>query len=157
MECTLVLMRHGHAEEVSGVHVDHDRHLTHRGRGEAKATALWLKEQGITPQVIYASSAARVQETVAEVLTVFPGVEVSTHAGLYMSAPRQYTLILSKTSSHVVMMVGHNPGISHLASELSARDVYFRTAGAAIITYENETWDQIASGTAEAKTYQLFS
>jgi phosphohistidine phosphatase len=157
MPCQLILMRHGHAEDAarSDSGSDHARSLTKRGRDEARATARWLKDIGVTPDVILASSAARVQETLEEVHGVFPGVVAHTHMSLYMASPTAYLKLLSECKPKVVMMIGHNPGISALASDLSGRDLYFKTALAVRITYPNGDWSIHGAGVSDPDDVEM--
>ncbi len=148
----LILMRHGHAQEPTSMNQsDHDRPLTSRGKKEATVTAQWLRTKGIIPTMVVASSAVRVQETLGEVLKEFPDLQVSTKSDLYMASPKIYRAHLGKLGQGDVLMIGHNPGISALASDMSGQDVYFRTAEAMVLEFEDDSWVNPAEGVTEPR------
>lgn len=68
-------LRHGEsAGNVEGKMQGHrDRHLTERGREQARKTAAWFAENGITFDHIYSSPLIRAAETAREVLDQQPG------------------------------------------------------------------------------------
>ena len=61
-EKTLILMRHGKAEEGPGK-PDHDRELAARGRRDAKAAGKWLHAEGLVPDLVICSTAQRTRQT----------------------------------------------------------------------------------------------
>jgi len=119
----LVLMRHGTAEGPAAAG-DFERPLTAAGRLEAERVGVWLRVQGYAPQLALCSSALRVRETWAAVAR---GLEVSPPVrwdrALYAAAASDLMQHASEVEAgpECVILVGHNPSISHLAFDLTAR------------------------------------
>lgn len=116
----LVLMRHSKAEQEAAV--DHERSLAERGHVDAAAAGRWLKEQGIAPELVLCSTAARTRETWAA------AVEASGLGAITEHEPRIYnasvdTLIEvvreADVDARTVVLVGHAPGVPGLAITLS--------------------------------------
>ncbi|AMN47619.1 phosphohistidine phosphatase [Steroidobacter denitrificans] len=119
----LSLVRHAQAEIARAEQSDWDRELEPRGRRDAMEMGRRLARQGAPPQRILASPAARTLQT-ARILAGELGLEdglIQPHEGLYLaSAPRMLDIAraLGGEARHL-MIVGHNPGISEFADQLS--------------------------------------
>lgn len=113
---TLVLMRHGHAEDDLD---DHGRRLTRKGRGAAERAALELREVGFAPALVLSSSAARALQT-ADVVVDVLGLDrsiVESRNELYLAEPSGYHMALRalEETLDAILVVGHNPGLSRVA------------------------------------------
>jgi phosphohistidine phosphatase len=120
----LTVMRHGHAERIETAPEDHVRQLTERGRGEASGMGERLRRAGLVPDRILASSAQRTRATaqLAAAALGLPESRIDTLDELYNAAEQQIWDVIrgrAGTSRHV-LLIGHNPGLSRLASELAA-------------------------------------
>src|ERR1700754_2302322 len=79
---TLVLLRHAKAEHPE-VGSDFDRRLTTRGKADAAAAGVWLAAEGIRPELVLCSAAARTRETWDAVADALPAPEVRFELSLY--------------------------------------------------------------------------
>jgi phosphohistidine phosphatase len=141
---TLVLIRHSKAEPQRID--DHSRRLTERGRDDAERVRRWLTEQGVEPDRVVVSTAARTRETweLAAVGSVAPEHDDR----LYEASVRDLREVVEETSADVgtLVLVGHNPSVEQLAWELDdsddARALSDRglpPAGVAVLSLD--TWD----------------
>ncbi len=146
---TLLLMRHAKSEWNQPGLSDHDRPLNARGRRAAPLMARKLSALGLQVDIILASSAVRVQETI-ELLQQHwsPQVEVVTLPSLYLASPQQIiTEVQSLPDSwHSAMVVAHNPGLAALVSHLANQDLEMPTAAVAVFQFHVAQWSKIHLG-----------
>ncbi|TDB88747.1 histidine phosphatase family protein [Actinomadura sp. 7K534] len=128
----LVVLRH--AKAVAGLWVaDIDRTLNDRGRRDAAAAGEWLRANGLVPDLVLCSTAARTRETLA-LLDV--DAEVSFESGIYDNDPRELLELVSRTPDEVgrLLLVGHNPSVHQLVFDLAGRaPALFPTCAFAVI------------------------
>jgi phosphohistidine phosphatase len=141
---TLVLLRHAKAEPHRPD--DQPRRLAERGREQCAEVRAWLAEQGVSPDRVVVSSAARARETweLAGVGSVPPVVEDR----LYTAGVVEVRELLAETPADVrtLVLVGHNPTFEDLSWELddsqAARDLSNRGLGTAgVAVFELASWD----------------
>lgn len=145
-ERTLVLLRHAKAE-TPGEDADFDRRLTARGETDAGAAGAWLSAEGLRPDLVFCSPAARTRQTwqgVAEALDrAHPGdqpPEVHYDKGLYFGGRTEVFDLLRAVPEtvHTVLVVGHNPTVSEVSTLLvpddgwDGRQAELKTAGLAV-------------------------
>ncbi len=137
---TLALMRHAKSDWADANLSDHDRPLNARGRRDAPVMARWLAEQGFLPEVVLASTAVRVRETVERLLSVWSHQPlVMFSQSLYLSSPTTILELVrceafSSTGRRpaAVLVIAHNPAIERLVSELAGVATRMPTAAVAI-------------------------
>ncbi|MEZ6196879.1 MAG: histidine phosphatase family protein [Planctomycetota bacterium] len=116
----LVLLRHGHSP--FGFGSDFDRRLDERGRRGVQAAATALRDLGFLPELILASAARRTQETAALAAAVLgdPPPPVRALEALYSAGAREALELLVEGAGDAaaVLVVGHNPTLSELATVL---------------------------------------
>lgn len=140
---TLILMRHAKSDWKQPGMADHDRPLNDRGREAAPLMAEQFAAQGLLADVILASTAARVRETVELLQERWsPAAEVIRSRGLYLASPREIASQIHSLhdSWSTVLVVGHNPGMHSLACSLAGEEFDFPTAAAAVFESEAENW-----------------
>jgi phosphohistidine phosphatase len=113
------VVRHAKAEQAGDT--DHARRLLERGRTDAAAAGQWLAGQGVVPDHALVSAAPRARET-WEALAAGAGwsVEPNLDEGLY-TAGTDTALDLIRgipAEAAVLVVVGHNPTMAHLAQLL---------------------------------------
>jgi phosphohistidine phosphatase len=146
---TLLLMRHAKSDWNQPGLTDHDRPLNARGRRAAPLMAHKLSASGLQVDIILASSAIRVQETV-ELLQQHwsPQIEVLTLPSLYLASPQQ--IITEVQSLHdswqSAMVVAHNPGLAALVSHLANQELDMPTAAVAVFQFAVDQWSKILVG-----------
>ena len=150
----LTLVRHAHAK-VKYVVTDFERPLSRRGKTEAKETALAFLKQGLVPDLLLASPAKRTAQT-AEILAgelKVPARHVLRDELLYLASADVLLSAIQATGPRIkhLMIIGHNPGISVLASAFApgAELGEFTTAAACTLEFEARTWSAVNVGSAK--------
>ena len=111
----LYLVRHGDAFPGSP---DHDRALSEKGKEETKKIAKFLKTAGVEIPVLYHSGLKRAEETADIIAKILNIKNVTKAQGL---APDDAVLPFCQKilkSEEDLMVVGHMPYLSNLASKL---------------------------------------
>ena len=173
MEQRLILMRHATADSDDGR--DHARKLTEGGIDEAHRVGRWLASKGRVPDRILSSSAFRCRETCQALLAGLGHeikIEVDFDDRLY-NAPAEVLLDTltglaemagaDSPDGETVLLLAHNPGISHLAFELAdtASDTTILRSGfspAAIACFETDSsWSMLSRGASRLVCFRLAS
>lgn len=158
----LLLLRHAKSDRPPGV-ADLERPLNPRGRAAAPRMAAYLAEEGLVPGVALVSPSTRTRQTFAPVAEAFAGMSVRYERGIY-EAPASALLsaIRSVAEPVCVLMVGHNPGMHDLASDLVGSGpreprvslaTQFPTAALAVIDFEADAWREIGWGGGRLERY----
>jgi len=104
-----------HAEANSD-EIDPGRHLTEKGIEDAKKLAGFLKSFKILPSAIWHSGKTRSEETAQLIASVYPEkVDLIEKRGM---APNDHPKSISEHLEHELLIVGHLPFLSKLASGL---------------------------------------
>jgi phosphohistidine phosphatase len=163
----LTLLRHGQAEPLVEGADDFVRELTKRGRAEATVMGQRLGNLHLLPQLILASSARRTQMTVqllAAAASIPPGTIQYLDELYNASAHHIWGVAIAKAGSHAhVLVCGHNPGISRLASQLGsaragaaqAARVDLPPAGLVTGVWHGSDWTMVHVDRASAVEYLL--
>jgi phosphohistidine phosphatase len=158
----LTLLRHGQAEPLVEGADDFVRELTKRGRADATMMGQRLANARLVPELILASSAQRTQTTVqllAAAAPIPPG-RIQCLDELYnASAHHIWDIAIAKAGGHAhVLVCGHNPGISRLASRVAAgtpalaRHLDLPPAGLVTALWHQENWASLqAAGAVDAQ------
>lgn len=137
----LILMRHGNADPGYGLQ-DHERPLTTRGQAEARSVGRALVEAGWVPELVRGSDAARTQQTWVAMKSLFPKVESSWTRSLYLPLLEDVVADAANWEADIetVLCLGHNPGWSDAASQLSGQRIGMGTAYAALLRAAPGSW-----------------
>jgi phosphohistidine phosphatase len=118
----LILMRHGQAHPEQPNQGDFARTLTERGRRDAESMGRLLARRGWSPEGIVASPAERTAATARIIATAcgFDMPRIAWAPELYLADATQYweTLETQDPALGCVLICGHNPALSRLASLL---------------------------------------
>jgi len=139
----LFLVQHGEAKSKEE---DPERPLTDRGKEEVKKVASFLAQVGLKVNQIRHSGKKRAEET-AHILSdqILPTSGVMAIQGLAPNDNVTSVAEVLQLESKPVMLVGHLPFMSRLASLLLAGDeeksvVRFRMGGCICLKRENGDW-----------------
>ncbi len=135
-------MRHAKSDWADAGLSDHDRPLNARGRRDAPQMAKWLSEHDAVPDVILASTAKRVTQTIDRMRTQWSTDPLVLSCGaLYLASPQT---ILEHVRCEAIdrdgnrprrlLVLGHNPGMEQLVSSLAQADIIMPTAAVALFT-----------------------
>jgi phosphohistidine phosphatase len=117
----LILLRHAKSDWPDLP--DRDRPLAKRGRRDAPRIGTWLHEHGYQPDVVVCSDARRARQTwdlVAPELGGSPAVRFEPRAYAASGLTLLYLAQELPGRYRTAMLIAHNPGLSELASHLTA-------------------------------------
>lgn len=155
---TLLLLRHAKAVAPDDFVAEHDRALSPRGERDAARMGRHMREQGLIPDRVLCSSAARAQRTwqlVARELGVQTPAESMRELYAAPSGGLFETLRRSAGSASALLVVGHNPGMHALAVALCGSGdeeaiatlrAKFPTGSLAVIGVGSGAWADLALG-----------
>jgi phosphohistidine phosphatase len=150
----LTLLRHGKAQAIEACAEDFERTLTRRGSIEAHEIATRILYHDLIPDLILVSPAERAWAT-AEIIANACDLDtrqVQCARELYLgTAETTWRLVTRRDAAlHHLMICGHNPGLSELASRLGpkphARDL--PTAGFATALWHDAQWSTLTPESA---------
>jgi len=147
----LTLMRHANAQWKDPQITDFDRPLNRRGISEAEAMGRRLLELQLVPDSLLSSNARRAEQT-AEMVARELGISarsIRAEESLYLAPADEILRIIRSTGPRIphLMIVGHNPGISEVATLLAPnRGIGALTTGAACsFTFNTNSWAGVAA------------
>ena len=117
----LLLLRHAKSSWDDPALPDHARPLNARGRRSALAMADAMRELGLSPDIVFVSSARRALQTL-EALTPFEdGALVEPMDALYLAPWPQLLDELRQVpeTARSLLLIAHNPGLHDLALALA--------------------------------------
>lgn len=155
----LTLLRHAKSGDDGMVARDFDRPLNAKGRRAARAIGRHMRDQALRFDLVIASPALRVAETLQEVEAVYGrGLGPSWEKRLYLATPDELLDVVHEAPDEAesVLLVGHNPGLEQLVLRLVPQregegtrgevETKYPTASLAEMTFAVDRWDQVAEG-----------
>ena len=151
----LILLRHAKSDWSRPDLPDHDRPLNPRGREAARKVGAYMARHALRPDLILASTATRVRETLDLVLPALKGApKVVYEDRLYDADPDTLLRAARETPPAVpsLLIVAHNPGLADFAALLIATGdtaprqrlaEKFPTAALAVIDFPLSAWDKL--------------
>jgi phosphohistidine phosphatase len=151
----ITIVRHAHAEKQGTDIEDFERRLDKRGRKEAEQMAELAHSLGVRADHFVSSPAARAISTAKEFARSlgFPLQKIRHDDRVYLGERATLVAILRSTpaSCRHVLIFGHNPGMSRLATWLTGDDSLGELPPAAFCTVKAaiDDWHAIAAGAFE--------
>lgn len=152
---TLLLFRHAKSDWGTADLPDIDRPLNKRGTKAARRMGLYIAREGLKPDLILCSSAARTRETLTLALPEMgPPAPQARHVDdLYLASAATILQIVRREAGDCkrVMVIGHNPGLHVLAmtlvgdgdpDEIDRMARKYPTAALATIAFDVGDWQQ---------------
>lgn len=154
MSKQLLIFRH--AKSGWDANSDHERTLTEHGVQQAKFMGDLIQEKGIHPDLVICSSAARAVSTMELAMEAGQWLCDSTVTDALYETNVDAVIELLKQlgDDKVVMLIGHEPTWSELASALTKESVSFGTAGMCSIQISANSWQQIGKAEAILEWYE---
>ncbi|SFG69494.1 SixA phosphatase family protein [Sulfitobacter dubius] len=156
----LILMRHAKSDWSHGTS-DHDRPLNPRGRSAAEALGNWLRAEGLLPDAVLCSTAARTRETCA-ILNLPESCAVEHLRQLYLAEPSEIIANLrQRATGDTVLLVAHNPGIAAAAELLLQQtpdqDAFDRYPSGAttVMDFDIDNWADLAPGSGALHAFTV--
>jgi phosphohistidine phosphatase len=156
-----MLLRHAKAAVLDAETTDAERPLSRDGRESCRLLGEHVGEQRLAPDLILCSSAVRTRQTVQWIAPALPpDVPVLTEDRLYLAGPDELLGRLREVDDGVpsILLVGHNPGLHHLAVALlpphdRARIPTFPTAALAVLDLGNRRWAELGPATTRFASF----
>lgn len=149
---TLLLARHGTAEERREGENDFDRTLTEAGKKESAIAGKKLLSMNLVPEIIISSPAPRAFRT-AEIIAEkikFSKEKIKTEKVLYTGNVQKALQLLSQISGEIkiVMLCGHNPLLEEIFSSLcEGRVNEIHKGDIAAVSFEMYDWRNVKGNT----------
>lgn len=142
----LHLLRHAKTEKTSTSGNDFDRKLTHTGIIQANVLRTKLEAIELNPDQLFISSSKRTQQTTEIILSSINFAKRRDNRIFYLAETEQILNELRSVSDQSVMLIGHNEGLSDLATFLTGETTYLRPCDYVHIQLPVSTWEQISYG-----------
>ncbi len=153
---TLTLLRHAKSSWDDAATRDFDRPLNPRGRRAAQAIGREMSALGLEFDLVLASPAMRVIETLEEVEKGYGrALGARFDRRIYLAPPETLLELMQGTDGDAasLLLVGHNPGLERLALLLSGNHplraeiaTKYPTAALAQLTFPVEHWGEVGQG-----------
>lgn len=152
----LLLVRHARAAWEHGAQVDFDRVLTLVGERDADTLSAWLRQHAPRPQAIVASPAPRAHSTAERLAKAWPDAPgIILEPELYEAPLEGPVRLMEKFAEawNCVLVVGHNPSLSHTADWLIGEPTILELPPGGLIWLEINTphWRDLAPGCASVR------
>jgi phosphohistidine phosphatase len=145
----LTLLRHGQAQPADAYPEDYERPLTRRGTLEAERIGKHIASRDFVPDLILVSPAERAWAT-AEIIAAaceLDPKQIQCARELYLATGEATWRLLARRAGSVrhVLICGHNPGLSELASRLGPKPERreLPTGGIATAVWIGVSWDTL--------------
>lgn len=159
MSLTLILMRHAKSSWDDPLSSDHARPLNKRGRASASAVGKWLTKNGYLPDELLCSTAERTRETY--VRSGLNAAQTRFEDTLYHASADIMLQTLQSAQGRTVLMLGHNPGIGHLAELLAKqpsdhpRFFDYPSCATTVFSFEIDTWSDVQIRKGEVRGFVI--
>ena len=158
MKRKLLLLRHAKSSWSDPDLPDRERPLAARGRRAAAALGARLARRRLAIDRVLCSPARRTRETLA-LLALEPTIPVDYGETLYLASARSLLARLRRLPPRVrsVLVIGHDPGLEHLARLLGERGQAqamrrlsegFKTGALAELRVPEDGWRTLRAGSA---------
>ena len=142
----LHLIRHAKASGYSISGNDFDRELSAKGIRQATALGDFLKNE-IGSCTISCSNAARTRQTLDIICEKNAFSDIKFYNELYLCSKQTYLEHLWQyPGNNDLVIVGHNFGISEVATYLTNEIIEMRTSEYVCILFEDMTWSETSKG-----------
>lgn len=126
MSRELLILRHAKSDWSDDALSDFERPLTKRGKRDAPLVGAWLYREGLVPDCVLSSPAARARDTALKVCKAldFKKKRITWDADLYDAGLEALLAALARcpADAPIVLLVAHNPGLEELLKHLLGTD-----------------------------------
>ena len=157
----LAVLRHAKSSWDDQSLDDFDRPLNERGWRAARRMGSELRDRKIRFDLVLASTATRVRETIGGVQEKYEfGAPIRLEQGIYLASAETLLSLIRELPDAVEapLLVGHNPGLERLLVELTHDDSKglrqriagkYPTGALAVVELPANKWGEISPGSGE--------
>jgi phosphohistidine phosphatase len=146
----LHLLRHAKTNNNSKSGNDIDRRLHDRGKIQANEMGVFLKGMDNLPSLALSSDATRTRETVKLIQNHSVFEQVNYLPELYLIEQQDFLeFIWNLEGGEDIFIVGHNNGISEIASYFLEKYLELKTCEYIVLEFDCMTWKETSKGTAK--------
>jgi phosphohistidine phosphatase len=161
---TLYLIRHAKSSWDDPEMDDFIRPLNDRGKKDAPRMGKRLKEKDLTPDLMVSSPATRTLETcrvIAKILN-YPNDKIKIEKRLYHASEEQLLKVVQelkdrpKDDEEIVLLFGHNPGLTNFANKLLDENIdNIPTCGIIAAKLHISQWRDITFGCGKMESFDF--
>ena len=141
----LHLLRHAKTEKFSSSGKDFDRKLMEKGIRQSTEMFKFLETKSFENTNLYCSAAQRTKETYELVCSKLKLNHISFHQELYLAGLEDLLqFIWNLKSQKNIFIIGHNEGLSELASYLSGSNIQLKTCGYLQLEFLSESSEEMS-------------
>jgi phosphohistidine phosphatase len=145
---TLHLIRHAKTQQESATGEDIDRELMGKGTAQSNLLGHYLQSHHIELGKMLCSTATRARQTKSIICQhLVERCKTEYIEDLYHASKEKILEELQRCTENTVTIIGHNEGISELASYLSEEYIQMRTAEFISFTFSFREWSHVFQGT----------
>ncbi|HRI80721.1 MAG TPA: histidine phosphatase family protein [Cyclobacteriaceae bacterium] len=157
MTKVLIVVRHAQSAGKQSGQRDYDRVLTPVGKKNSHELGEKIKKSSFQVDFILASAAVRAAQTVEHINKVLalPDEKIQFNTPLYEALiPGWIEIILELPDRfNTLMLVGHNPGISMLASALTGQNIDLAPCQMTGVELDLSSWKELTEGNQHTQQY----
>jgi phosphohistidine phosphatase len=143
----LHILRHAKTQVIAPSQKDFDRVLLPKGIEQSKKMAVYLNEKLSRKITVYCSSSARTKETAKLLQENFEFRDLRLTDQLYHADLMSLLDFIWKLEGKEdILLIGHNDGISDLASYFTAEYIGLQTCGYCCIEFDSDAWKNTSKG-----------
>lgn len=139
------LLRHSKTEKISSTGKDFDRKLMEKGIRQSNEMLKFLELKSFENTNLNYSAAQRTKETFDFVCSKMNFNQVSSNKELYLAGLEDLLqFIWNLKAKNDIFIIGHNEGLSELASYLSGSFIHLKTCGYIQLEFDCESSEEIS-------------
>ena len=153
---TVVLLRHAKTKNAIHGQSDFDRELHDIGHHQLKQLANYfqISHSNDSFAVVY-SAACRTAQTFLGIKENLTTTSVDKNENLYLAASHELLRVINSTDfqTDFILIIGHNEGISELASHFKNDFVHLSTGSLITFEFECDSWKEVSQANARFTGY----
>lgn len=154
----LILVRHAKSSWKDPTLSDHDRPLNKRGKRDAPEMGERLAASGYDPDLIVSSSAVRALDTARTIAGKlgYPRERIAVEERLFHAGVAELLHVIRGVDDPVdiLMLFGHNPGLTDLANHIGSREILnIPTCAVLHLRFQADTWSTVGDVPGEEVRY----
>ena len=154
----LILVRHAKSSWKDPALSDHERPLNKRGKRDAPEMGERLAASGYDPDLIVSSSADRALDTARTIAGKlgYPRERIAVEERLFHAGVAELLHVIRGVDDPVdiLMLFGHNPGLTDLANHIGPREILnMPTCAVLHLRFQADTWSTVGDVPGEEVRY----